>query len=66
MDPTTRRPAAIASILAVAMTKRLLNVNAGPDYRMAENFMPAIFGTQDVEEGRKAFEERREPAYQGN
>ena len=33
---------------------------------MAENFMPAIFGTQDVEEGRKAFEERREPAYQGN
>ena len=52
--------------LAVAMTKRLLNVNAGPHYRMAENFMPAIFGTQDVEEGRKAFEERREPDYEGN
>lgn len=52
--------------LAVAMTKRLLNVHAGPDYRMAENFMPAIFGTKDVDEGRKAFEERREPAYEGN
>jgi enoyl-CoA hydratase/carnithine racemase len=52
--------------LAVAMTKRLLNVEAGPDYRMAENFMPAIFGTQDVEEGRKSFEERREPVYEGN
>ena len=52
--------------LAVATTKRLLNVAAGPDYRMAENFMPAIFGTEDVEEGRKAFEERREPVYKGN
>ena len=52
--------------LAVAMTKRLLNVKAGPDYRMAENFMPAIFGTEDVEEGRKSFEERREPVYEGN
>lgn len=52
--------------LAVATTKRLLNAKAGPDYRMAENFMPAIFGTEDVEEGRKAFEERREPEYKGN
>jgi enoyl-CoA hydratase/carnithine racemase len=52
--------------LAVASTKRLLNLNAGPHYRLAENFMPAVFGTEDVEEGRRAFEERREPVYKGN
>jgi enoyl-CoA hydratase len=52
--------------LAVAVTKRLLNQNAGPHFRAAENLMPAIFGSADVEEGRKAFEERREPVYEGN
>lgn len=52
--------------LAVAVTKRLLNQGAGAHYRSAENLMPAIFGTADVEEGRKAFEERREPRFAGN
>ncbi|HLF41045.1 MAG TPA: enoyl-CoA hydratase/isomerase family protein [Acidimicrobiia bacterium] len=51
--------------LAVATTKRLLNARAGQDFRMAENFMPAVFGTDDVAEGRRAFEERREPRYEG-
>jgi enoyl-CoA hydratase/carnithine racemase len=52
--------------IAVAVTKRLLNQHAGPHYRAAENFMPAVFATQDVEEGRKAFEQRREPRFTGN
>jgi enoyl-CoA hydratase/carnithine racemase len=52
--------------LAVAVTKRLLNQEAGPHFRAAENLMPAIFGTADVAEGRRAFEERREPRYEGN
>jgi enoyl-CoA hydratase/carnithine racemase len=52
--------------IAVAMTKRLLNQGAGAHYRAAENFMPAVFGTEDVAEGRHAFEERREPRYTGN
>jgi len=51
--------------LAVAMTKRQLNAKAGPDYRAAENFMPAVFGTEDVAEGRRAFEERRDPRFEG-
>ena len=51
--------------LAVATTKRLLNVNAGAHFRTAENLMPAIFATDDVAEGRRAFEERREPEYRG-
>ena len=51
--------------LAVATTKRLLNADAGRDFRMAENFMPAVFGTEDVVEGRRAFEERREPRFEG-
>ena len=52
--------------LAVAVTKRLLNTDAGTHFRNAENFMPAIFATGDVEEGRKAFEERREPEFRGS
>lgn len=52
--------------LAVAVTKRLLNQHAGPHFRAGENLMPAIFMTDDVEEGRRAFEERREPEYRGN
>jgi enoyl-CoA hydratase len=52
--------------IAVAATKRILNQGAGPHYRSAENLMPAIFGTADVEEGRRAFEERREPRFTGN
>jgi enoyl-CoA hydratase/carnithine racemase len=52
--------------IAVAVTKRLLNSQAGPHFRAAENVMPAIFGTADVEEGRRAFEERREPRFTGN
>ncbi|MHB8693640.1 MAG: enoyl-CoA hydratase/isomerase family protein [Solirubrobacteraceae bacterium] len=52
--------------IAVAVTKRILNEGAGPHYRSAENLMPAIFGTADVEEGRRAFEERREPRFAGN
>jgi enoyl-CoA hydratase/carnithine racemase len=52
--------------LAVAVTKRLLNGEAGVHYRSAENFMPAIFGTEDVEEGRRAFTERRDPDYKGH
>jgi enoyl-CoA hydratase/carnithine racemase len=52
--------------IAVAVTKRLLNQGAGPDFRAAENLMPAVFGTADVEEGRRAFEERREPKFAGN
>lgn len=51
--------------LAVATTKRLLNRDAGAHFRESENLMPAIFASDDVEEGRKAFEERREPAYRG-
>lgn len=60
-ERTAKRPP-----LAVATTKRLLTQEAGSHYRAAENFMPAIFGTEDVEEGRRAFEERREPQYRGN
>ncbi len=52
--------------LAVAVTKRLLNRNAGADYRDSENVMPAVFATEDVEEGRLSFEERREPVYKGS
>lgn len=52
--------------LAMATTKRLLNQDAGPHYRAAENLMPAIFTTNDVAEGRQAFEERREPVYRGH
>jgi enoyl-CoA hydratase/carnithine racemase len=52
--------------LAVAVTKRLLNQEAGSHFRAAENLMPAIFGTADVTEGRRAFEERREPQFKGN
>lgn len=52
--------------IAVAVTKRLLNQGAGPHFRAAENLMPAIFGTADVEEGRRAFEARREPNFAGN
>jgi enoyl-CoA hydratase/carnithine racemase len=52
--------------LAVAVTKRLLNHQAGSHYRAAENFMPAIFRTRDVEEGRRAFEERRAPRFTGS
>jgi enoyl-CoA hydratase/carnithine racemase len=51
--------------LAVAYTKRLLTKDAGAHYREGENLMPAIFASQDVEEGRKAFEERREPKFSG-
>jgi enoyl-CoA hydratase/carnithine racemase len=51
--------------LAMAVTKRLLNQDAGRHFRSAENFMPAIFRTRDVEEGRRAFEERRPPRYTG-
>lgn len=51
--------------LAVAATKRLLNHGEGPHYRAGENLMPGIFASADVEEGRKAFEERREPVFQG-
>lgn len=51
--------------LAVAATKRLLNKGAGAHYREGENLMPAIFASHDVEEGRKAFEERRSPVYEG-
>jgi len=52
--------------LAVATTKRLLNRTAGADYRDAESLMPAIFATADVEEGRRAFEERRDPVFRGS
>jgi enoyl-CoA hydratase/carnithine racemase len=52
--------------LAVAATKWILNKEAGAHYREGENLMPAIFKTQDVAEGRKAFEERREPQFRGN
>lgn len=51
--------------LAVAVTKRLLNQGAGGHYRSAENFMPAVFASKDVEEGRQAFEQRREPEFEG-
>jgi enoyl-CoA hydratase/carnithine racemase len=51
--------------LAVATLKRLLNAKGGADFRAAENFMPAIFATEDVAEGRRAFEERREPRFEG-
>lgn len=52
--------------LAVAVTKRLLNRGGGPQFRDSENLMPAIFGSEDVEEGRRAFEEKREPNFNGN
>ena len=51
--------------LAVAATKWALNKPAGGHYREGENLMPAIFASQDVAEGRKAFEERREPVFRG-
>ena len=51
--------------LAVAVTKRLLNHETGRHYRAAENFMPAIFRSRDVAEGRRAFEERRPPHFSG-
>jgi enoyl-CoA hydratase/carnithine racemase len=51
--------------LAVAQTKRLLNKHASAHYREGENLMPMVFASDDVEEGRKAFEERREPQYKG-
>ena len=68
MDQGTALAARLAkrAPLAVATTKRLLNAGAGPHYRAAENLMPAIFTTQDVAEGRRAFEERREPQYKGH
>jgi enoyl-CoA hydratase/carnithine racemase len=52
--------------LAMAVTKRVLNHQASQHYREGENFMPAVFRTADVEEGRRAFTERREPVYEGN
>ena len=52
--------------IAVAVTKRLLNGGAGAHYRAAENLMPAVFMSDDVEEGRKAFEEKRDPVYRGS
>lgn len=51
--------------LAVSSTKWTLNKAAAGHYREGENFMPAIFASADVAEGRKAFEERREPAFRG-
>jgi enoyl-CoA hydratase/carnithine racemase len=51
--------------LAVAFTKWTLNKAAGGHYREGENLMPAIFASQDVAEGRQAFEERREPVFRG-
>jgi enoyl-CoA hydratase len=51
--------------LAVAFTKWTLNKSAGGHYREGENLMPAIFASQDVAEGRQAFEERREPVFRG-
>lgn len=51
--------------LAMATTKRLINHEAGAHYRAGESLMPAIFASKDVDEGRKAFEERREPEFQG-
>lgn len=51
--------------LAVAATKWTLNKAAGSHYREGENLMPAIFASADVTEGRKAFEERREPVFRG-
>jgi enoyl-CoA hydratase/carnithine racemase len=52
--------------IAVAVTKRILNEGAGAHYRAAENLMPAVFATDDVREGREAFEQRREPEFRGN
>ncbi|GAA0997333.1 enoyl-CoA hydratase-related protein [Acrocarpospora macrocephala] len=51
--------------LAVAATKWALNKQAGGHYREGENLMPAIFASADVAEGRRAFEERREPVFRG-
>ncbi len=37
----------------------------GEHYRQGENLMPAIFASKDVEEGRTAFAELREPEFSG-
>ncbi|HKH89014.1 MAG TPA: enoyl-CoA hydratase/isomerase family protein [Acidimicrobiales bacterium] len=51
--------------LAIAVSKRLLTKDAGAHYREGENTMPAIFASKDVEEGRAAFADRREPKFVG-
>jgi enoyl-CoA hydratase len=51
--------------LAVSFTKWTLNRAAGEHYRQGENLMPAIFASKDVEEGRAAFAEHREPVFRG-
>ncbi|MFV0315893.1 MAG: enoyl-CoA hydratase/isomerase family protein [Microthrixaceae bacterium] len=52
--------------LAVAQTKRILNKMASSQYREGEAVMPMVFASADVEEGRLAFEERREPNFTGH
>jgi enoyl-CoA hydratase len=51
--------------LAVSFTKWTLNRTAGEHYRQGENLMPAIFASKDVEEGRNAFAEHRDPVFRG-